>query len=794
MLGKPDLKDSDLPWLAAVGIGKPIGLSISEVERVTLIATSPDANDMVLIVKSARPLPEKAILDVYVPDPEKVHHDGKTVIVNKGSNRAICFLNQSLLVYGVKDGVMQLLKQLDGIETDPPPCRKALAQAGKHDVVFWGGSKLMSDTEVLKKLDIESALGMLDVGKQVDFQLLLGCASKTKTLDLAKSVRAVIKILQGQLLMACAMKDADKLLKDEALPKDLPWKLIAQAEKGLQRSVVRAEKTNVSVSVAIPIAVKTLRSETEQMIKQYNRVGSGTGISLTLPFAERMVVREISPTDTFLGPARAAVPEGIPSTLQPRPSTAVLPAPAEPFPADIVRVPADCTAFVTVQFTRLLGKLGIKEEDNAPLLAKARERLGIALVDIERLTWVRPSSAKDDLWIFILQGTKPLPWKDIQTAYLPGAEEVQFNGKVIHALPGNDSAPALYLDGPRLLIGGTKESLKQFLKRPRGKSEMTKSLMEALGEAQCHDIAGWTRVEQLMDTELTRIGLETALGTLDIGKQIDAGLRLTCSDEGKVGDVVKGVRGYISMARSQLLVGNGLKEVGPLMAAAKGEELPGLPWELMAQTEKALQNAVFRSEGKAVTVSLAIAANAKTVRSEIDSLVKLQTKKNGDSSSLTLPFPFCERIEVVKNTPPQPSVVVPPPQGRPYDPSILPPDGRFGPQTPQPVITSPSWQGASGPMIQPVSAPAQVPSPFLQPNQLAEVKLTVANVRKEEALIFEMEAGNKLTFVQKVPAGSAVDVKTTTNKQLVAIFADKPAGQWYSVWPAPQPDAVWLLR
>jgi hypothetical protein len=46
--------------------------------------------------------------------------------------------------------------------------------------------------------------------------------------------------------------------------------------------------------------------------------------------------------------------------------------------------------------------------------------------------------------------------------------------------------------------------------------------------------------------------------------------------------------------------------------------------------------------------------------------------------------------------------------------------------------------------------------------------------------------GNK-----KVPAGEAVDVKTSTGQRWLAVFADKPGGEAFA---PTQAEGVWLLR
>jgi Glycine zipper len=71
------------------------------------------------------------------------------------------------------------------------------------------------------------------------------------------------------------------------------------------------------------------------------------------------------------------------------------------------------------------------------------------------------------------------------------------------------------------------------------------------------------------------------------------------------------------------------------------------------------------------------------------------------------------------------------------------------------------------------------------------VKLAIANVAKEPALLFLQSEGGQLTFERKVPAGEAVDVETPIGQRWVAIFADNPASENYVAAPD---KTIWLLR
>jgi hypothetical protein len=69
--------------------------------------------------------------------------------------------------------------------------------------------------------------------------------------------------------------------------------------------------------------------------------------------------------------------------------------------------------------------------------------------------------------------------------------------------------------------------------------------------------------------------------------------------------------------------------------------------------------------------------------------------------------------------------------------------------------------------------------------------LTVANVRKEPALLFTMTNEGKLTFAQRLPAGELIDVDVQVGQRWVAVFTDKPAGETFTPHQA---ASTWLLR
>jgi hypothetical protein len=71
------------------------------------------------------------------------------------------------------------------------------------------------------------------------------------------------------------------------------------------------------------------------------------------------------------------------------------------------------------------------------------------------------------------------------------------------------------------------------------------------------------------------------------------------------------------------------------------------------------------------------------------------------------------------------------------------------------------------------------------------VTLTVANVRKEDLVVFQMDDKGELTLPQKVPAGDAIDLDVVKGQRLVAVFLSDPYRETY---PASANHATWLIR
>jgi hypothetical protein len=237
---------------------------------------------------------------------------------------------------------------------------------------------------------------------------------------------------------------------------------------------------------------------------------------------------------------------------------------------------------------------------------------------------------------------------------------------------------------------------------------------------------------------------------------------------------------------------------------------------LLRPLEKSLDRADIEADGTTVPLVVTVPVNARKVRGVlVAGLTWLAA--SGDGTSL-LPFrawgpgaatptpqaptctsagclpPVCSPAGCLPSLDGPPPV--PPPPGTramraitgTAPVPITPGDPLVGPTANgAPVVpTSPSVTSTALPPPSTAAAPTTTP-----PAGSGPVKLTVANVTKEPALLFSEGENGKLVFHRKVPAGEAVDVETTAGKRWVAVFADNPAGEAHVAATA---DAPWLLR
>jgi hypothetical protein len=322
-------------------------------------------------------------------------------------------------------------------------------------------------------------------------------------------------------------------------------------------------------------------------------------------------------------------------------------------------------------------------------------------------------------------------------------------------------------------------------------------------------------------------GVEAADAFLDLGDKTVLGAHLYFADESSAEAGAKLMRVGRDAARAMLLMVQtelsaldcvpDLVGAGEADAAGIADLAPGI-LSIVRPLEKALDRATIEADGTTVPVVVRLPVNAKKVRTALVAALTMAARcgETGGDGIPVLPCrawrqatpagkaPVCtpSGCPMVPSVCPgapaywnQPMPFVPGPTGVMPPPPPGPPG--FPPQlaTPAPpgLIGSPSSiLGTSSAML-PLATPAMpaVTTIAAPVAPAAAVKLTVANVAKEPALLFAEAEQGKLVFHRKIPAGEAVDVETTTGKRWVAVFADNPAGETHV---ATAGGTAWLLR
>jgi hypothetical protein len=345
-------------------------------------------------------------------------------------------------------------------------------------------------------------------------------------------------------------------------------------------------------------------------------------------------------------------------------------------------------------------------------------------------------------------------------------------------------------------------------------------------------------------------GVEAGTFIVDVGDKMNIEMRVDCDEEASARRGEKLLRIGVGMTHAfllQVICGQDMVDLYPDPEAVK--ELPeGLnlfPSKLTRRAEKGLQDAKFRIDGKTAIATIALPIDARMLRAEMK---EVKVSVNSLFSDVDLPVPFNNRDNPRYVAPPnavpeseskqdRPPAAAQPVASIPYfginsssssvasssssvasSPSYGAPSSSYGggsysygapssttpaisqvpiqpPEPPRPPSTVPPavqpLQGgyviAGVPYVVPLTVqPAQ---PIAPP--VAQVKFTVANVRKETAVLFLLEDNGKMTFAGKVPAGEAVDLQTVSGQRVIAVFADNQAAESFVVKPGAD---SWLLR
>jgi hypothetical protein len=283
-------------------------------------------------------------------------------------------------------------------------------------------------------------------------------------------------------------------------------------------------------------------------------------------------------------------------------------------------------------------------------------------------------------------------------------------------------------------------------------------------------------------------GVDSGTVVVDVGDQLILNVSLHSPNDECARKSAKMLRAFAGLIRGELLSQISMLDMAESFPKDLARDLSGLPVKLIRPAEKAWQEARVHIDGKMVTLSVTTAVDTKTLSSELDALRDVTASADPISMCYSpLPFfwYFAENISLPSRHSREQAV--------PYDPlsngQAIPPAPAY-PVGPQYMPPPPNARNAipqlAPPAPEPMPTPVAVPPPASLP-----VKLTVANVRKEAALLFTVGDNGKLTFAQKIPPGEAVDLQTTSGQRWIAVFTDNPAGETFQPTQATE---TWLLR
>ena len=502
---------------------------------------------------------------------------------------------------------------------------------------------------------------------------------------------------------------------------------------------------------------------------------------------------------------------------------------------DFAFIPDETVAFTTFQVKSLLGKLGLKNRiDAIPMFNESKTQMGIDLSEIERCTVLSFGSNLQEI-VCIIRTATPCNEAEILAACTPEAKKCTVQGQACHLSQKNKNC-ICFIEPKLYLVASSETAMKRCLKQSKESERDEESLAAALKTAGKHDFLVWGRLDTL--AQLVEFpfpgGVESASISLNIGEQLNLDIQVSCSDEEAQRWAKKALTTGLNLVRMQMMMVPTMMDAAQLFTPndlGDVKVMGLLPLNLLRIAEKAMQKVEVKQTGNDLSLSIMLPIDAKMLRKEISSLVRLMgpladsgtTEKGGTvgcspgtfigfqtwTGGMTLPAPQClDHPQYYPATPfsnpaqpspfPQPSssASVPPNVGAVYN---LPPT--------LPVFTLPPSSIPSGvardpipstpPNVIPASANVpSIPSATVATSQpiatsSATMKLSVANVRKEAAMLFTMTNDGKMTFSQKLSAGEAVDLQATPGLRWFAIFSDKPEGLTFT---PKQGENIWLLR
>jgi hypothetical protein len=443
-------------------------------------------------------------------------------------------------------------------------------------------------------------------------------------------------------------------------------------------------------------------------------------------------------------------------------------------------IPADTIAFASVRVRELSEKLDLARWASlVKECGKFEKNLGVAITKLERITIIATADSKDV--VAMIRGSRPFKRDDVLKA--ADCKKVDLHGR--DAYVGAKIGAICFVDERTILAANSEEMMAKFLEPRQG--DFKKHLKRAAELAKTNDVAVWVDVsavpELVMHLPKSVDSLHFAANVAD--NSINLELGVGCADRDGARWASKALQTGLKFARSASLMGTGVMdgaELFPTLADTEfRQQCRFVPLKLLRQTEKGLEKAQVHEDADSARLSIVIPIDQKSLRGEVAGIARLALIERSDS--LLSLFRLQEW---------QAGMTLPSGRYLEHSPMYFPPEPPAPTPAPGPAEDTNNEASKTDKTEQKIEL---LPPEVVQTGAISSggtsAKLAIANVRKETATLFTIGEGGKLTLVQKLPAGEAVDLKTTTGTRWLAVFTDKPAGESFS---PRQGENTWLLR
>jgi hypothetical protein len=143
-------------------------------------------------------------------------------------------------------------------------------------------------------------------------------------------------------------------------------------------------------------------------------------------------------------------------------------------PPDLALVPADAQGFITIRVAdawNLPESKKIRQQlppDVAKEIAGFEAKVGVALDDLERLTFVATDVTNKEMWV-VFALSKPYDRQKILALFPPGTQEVKHGNTSYHLTPGRDDTGIHFFDD-RIVVVGSSSGIKRYLEQVERKT------------------------------------------------------------------------------------------------------------------------------------------------------------------------------------------------------------------------------------------------------------------------------------------------------------------------------------